>query len=49
MSSVQLREIEKSKTECAKKFFSELNAKLAVNNVLYEVVDNYGTSVQMVS
>jgi type III restriction enzyme len=49
MSSMQLREIEKSKTECAKKFFLELNSKLADKHVRYEVVDSYGTLLQMVS
>jgi type III restriction enzyme len=49
MSSMQLREIEQSKTACAKKFFDELNAKLAENKVRYEIVDSYGTLLQMVS
>ncbi len=48
MSSMQLREIEKSKTECANKFFLELNGKLADNNVRYEVINNYTTLLQMV-
>lgn len=49
MSSMQLREIEKSKTECAKRFFAELNTKLGEGNVRYEVIDNYTSLLQMVS
>lgn len=49
MSSMQLREVEKFKTDCAKKFFLELNGKLVDNNVRYEVIDNYTTLLQMVS
>jgi type III restriction enzyme len=49
MSTMQLREIEKSKTECAKKFILELNSKLADKHIRYEVVDSYGTLLQMVS
>ena len=49
MSSMQLREFEKFKTDCAKKFFLELNGKLVDNNVRYEVIDNYTTLLQMVS
>ncbi len=37
MSSLQLREIENSKIECAKKHFEAISG----NNVFYDVVDNY--------
>ena len=37
MSSMELREIEKSKIECARRFFSDI----ASENVRYDVVDSY--------
>ncbi|MDZ4262317.1 MAG: restriction endonuclease subunit R, partial [Pseudomonadota bacterium] len=49
MSTMQLRNIEKIKTECAKKFFLELNSQLTDSKVRYEVVDSYATLLQMVN
>ncbi|MFN5349611.1 MAG: type III restriction-modification system endonuclease [Polaromonas sp.] len=44
MSSMNLREIEKSKIECARKFF----AKITSDQVKYDVVDGYGTLIDLV-
>mgnify|MGYP005839650187 CR=1 FL=1 len=44
MSSLELREIEKSKIECARKFF----AKITSEQVKYEVVDSYGKLMDLV-
>jgi len=44
MSSMDLRQIEKSKIECAKKFF----AKITSEQVRYDVVDSYGKLMEMV-
>ncbi len=41
MSSLKLREIEQIKIECARKFFDELNQKITIDNVKYDVVDSY--------
>ena len=44
LSSMQLREIEKSKIACARKFF----AKITNEQVRYEVVDGYGKLMELV-
>ena len=44
MSSMELREIEKSKIECARKFF----AKITSEQVKYDVVDSYGKLMELV-
>lgn len=44
MSSLELREIEKSKIECARKFF----AKITDEQVKYEVVDSYSKLMTLV-
>jgi type III restriction enzyme len=49
MSSMELREIEKSKIECAKKFFESLNKKIERNNVQYDVVNSFNKLMQVVS
>lgn len=49
MSTMQLREIEKHKTICARKFFLGLNQTLEAKNVRYEVIDSYEALLQMVS
>ncbi|MFZ7171989.1 type III restriction-modification system endonuclease [Avibacterium volantium] len=41
MSSMDLRTIEKSKIECAKKFFVEMNRRFAPENVQYDVVESF--------
>lgn len=42
LSTMQLREVEKSKIECARKFFAELTAKAEAKQVKYDVVTDYG-------
>jgi type III restriction enzyme len=44
MSSMELREIEKSKIECARKFFT----KITSSQVKYDVVDSYGKLMELV-
>jgi type III restriction enzyme len=41
LSSLTLREIEKTKIVCAKKFFDEIGKRIAVDRVKYDVVDSY--------
>jgi type III restriction enzyme len=48
LSSMQLREVEKSKIECARKFFAELNSKAEDDGVKYDVVTDYATLRAMV-
>ncbi len=45
MSSMDLRKIEESKIECARKFF----AKITSDQVKYEVVDGYGKLMELVA
>lgn len=45
MSSLDLRAIEKSKIECARKFF----AKITSDQVRYDVVDSYGKLIDLVT
>jgi type III restriction enzyme len=47
-SSLQLREVEKSKIECARKFFAHLNEKAGAQEVTYDVVTTYGELRQLV-
>lgn len=49
MSSMQLSEIEKSKIKCARKFFEEINKRIDVDKVRYDVVDSYGKLRELVS
>ena len=44
LSDMDLREIEKSKIACARKFFS----KITSNQVKYDVVDGYGKLMELV-
>ncbi|MCY1261621.1 Type III restriction enzyme, res subunit [compost metagenome] len=48
MSSMELREIEKTKIKCARKFFEEMNRHFAPENVKYDVVDSFGKLMEMV-
>lgn len=48
MSSMQLREVEKSKIKCAKKYFDEINKRIAHDNVKYDVVTDYGKLMDVV-
>jgi type III restriction enzyme len=44
MSSLQLREIEKAKIDCARKFFKKITA----SDVVYDVVDSYAKLMEIV-
>lgn len=48
MSTLELREIEKTKIECARKFFDEINSKINPDNVKYDVVNSYGKLMDIV-
>ncbi|NPV76257.1 MAG: DEAD/DEAH box helicase family protein [Anaerolineae bacterium] len=48
MSSMELREIEKTKIKCARKFFEEMNQRFAPENVKYDVVDSFGKLMEVV-
>lgn len=48
MSSMDLREIEKTKIKCARKFFDDINKKFAPEQVKYDVVDSFGKLMELV-
>jgi type III restriction enzyme len=48
MSSMDLRPIEATKIECARKFFAEINRKFAPDNVKYDVVNSFGKLMEIV-
>lgn len=48
MSSMELREIEKTKIDCARKFFNEINRKINPDNVKYDVVSSFGRLMEIV-
>lgn len=48
MSSMVLNEIEKTKINCARKFFDEINRKYAPENVKYDVVNSFGKLMELV-
>jgi len=48
MSSMDLREIEKTKIRCARKFFDEMNRRYAPEDVKYDVVDSFGKLMEVV-
>jgi type III restriction enzyme len=48
MSSMDLREIERTKIKCARKFFDEMNRRFAPENVKYDVVDSFGKLMEVV-
>lgn len=48
MSSMELREIEKTKIKCARKFFDDINQKFAAEQVKYDVVDSFGKLMELV-
>jgi type III restriction enzyme len=48
MSSMELREIEKTKIKCARKFFADINKKFAPEQVKYDVVDSFGKLMELV-
>ncbi len=48
MSSMELREIEKKKIECARKFFDKINVNIAQDKVKYDVVDSFSKLMDVV-
>jgi type III restriction enzyme len=48
MFTMELREIEKTKIECARKFFDEINRKINPENVRYDVVNSFGKLMEIV-
>ncbi len=48
MSSMELREIEKTKIECARKFFEKINLKIEKDKVKYDVVDSFSRLMDVV-
>jgi type III restriction enzyme len=48
MSTMDLREIEKTKIKCARKFFDEINRRFTPENVKYDVVDSFGRLMEIV-
>lgn len=48
MSSMELREIEKTKIECARKFFEKINLKIEKEKVKYDVIDSFSRLMDVV-
>jgi type III restriction enzyme len=48
LSSMQLRDDEKVKIECAKKFFDDISNKITSENVKYDVVNDYESLMDVV-
>ncbi|MAZ39652.1 MAG: restriction endonuclease subunit R [Legionellales bacterium] len=48
MSSMELREIEKTKIECARKFFNEINKTINPEAVKYDVVNSFEKLMEVV-
>lgn len=48
MSTLELRAIEHTKIECARKFFAEVNRKIDPQHVKYDVVTSYGKLMEIV-
>jgi len=48
MSTMELRAIEHTKIECARKFFDEINSRIDPEHVKYDVVDSYGKLMEIV-
>lgn len=48
MSSLQLRAIEQTRIECARKFFTEINRKINPDHVKYDVVTSFGKLMEIV-
>jgi type III restriction enzyme len=49
MLTLQLKGVENAKIECARKFFASLNDKSEHDGVRYDVVNDYGTLLQLVA
>ncbi|NLB54522.1 MAG: restriction endonuclease subunit R, partial [Lentisphaerae bacterium] len=48
MSSLELRSLEQTKIECARKFFAEINRRIDADHVKYDVVTNYSKLMEIV-
>ncbi len=48
MSTMELRAIEETKIECARKFFEEINRRIDPEHVKYDVVASYGKLIEIV-
>jgi len=48
MSSMKLREIERTKIECARKFFNEISSRVTKDRVKYDVVTDYAKLMNIV-
>lgn len=48
MASMELRAVEKTKTQCARKFFEAMNRRHAGEEVRYDVVDGFGKLMEIV-
>ncbi len=48
MSTMELREIEKTKIQCARRFFEAMNQRYAPENVKYDVVDSFAKLMEVV-
>ncbi|MCB1949542.1 hypothetical protein, partial [Nitrosomonas sp.] len=48
MSTLQLKAIEETKIECARKFFDEINRRIDPERVKYEIVDSFGKLMEIV-
>lgn len=48
MSSMKLREIEKTKIECARRFFDEISQRITQDQVKYDVVTDYAKLMDVV-
>ncbi len=49
MSSMQLREIEKEKIKCARKFFEALNEKIDPDKIKYDTVNSFDKLMELVA
>jgi type III restriction enzyme len=45
---MKLREIEKTKIECARKFFDKIGKSISTERVKYDVVTDYGKLMSLV-
>ena len=48
MSSMELREIERTKIQCARKFFDKINQHAGAAHISYEVVDSFDRLMELV-
>ena len=48
MSTLQLRHIENTKIECARKFFEEIDDNINAEKVKYDIVDSYSKLMEIV-